>query len=70
MAIEKVEDKTNISTKGTEVVEALKPSVVDLLNEFRVFSRSLNQKNTSVRQIKRSLATIKTIIGDIEEELK
>lgn len=70
MAIDKVEDKKDSNAKGAEAPEVLKTSVVDLLNEFRVFSRSLNPKNTSVRQIKRSLATIKTIIGDIEEELK
>ena len=66
-----VKEENKIQTgKKEEVAEVLKSSVVDLLNEFRVFSRSLNPKNTSVRQIKRSLTTIKGIIADIEEELK
>jgi hypothetical protein len=57
------------TTNTSENTEALNPAVVELLNEFAITSRNLNAKKATVRVIKRSLATLKDIIADLETEI-
>jgi hypothetical protein len=57
-----------VEPKTTEV--ALKPEVKELLNELRGLMRNLDPKKTNDRLIKRTLATVKAVIADLEGEMK
>jgi Zn-dependent M32 family carboxypeptidase len=56
-----------VEQKITEV--ALKPEVAELLNELRTNVKVLDPKKANVRLIKRTLATIKAVISDLEAEI-
>jgi hypothetical protein len=47
----------------------LTTEVLGLLQEFQVAARTLNPKKATKRGISRSIATLKSVIADIEMEL-
>lgn len=62
-------DKTPSQKVEDKPVVDLPAAIVDLLNEYHLTSKNLQPKKTTLRQIKRSIATIKDIISDLEVEL-
>lgn len=63
------EKNTPVTTPSATDSEVLKPSIIELLQEFQTVSKNLNPKKTSVRQIKRTLATLEAIITDLKQEV-
>lgn len=53
----------------TTTTSELSKEVSELLQEFLVASRNLNPKKATKRGISRSLATLKSVIADIEMEI-
>lgn len=60
-----------MAEKNAQVIEniTLKPEVAELLNELRTNVKVLDPKKANVRLIKRTLATIKAVISDLEAEI-
>jgi hypothetical protein len=58
-----------MADKAIETI-TLKPEVKELLNELRGLMRNLDPKKTNDRLIKRTLATVKAVIADLEGEMK
>jgi ribosomal protein L29 len=62
-----------MAAKTTETTNTTTPefnaNVVDLLNELRGLMRNFDPKKSTNKQVRRSLATLKAVIVDLEEEL-